>query len=1072
MRNIQIDSRLQLLEPGGDRPYFLKSNAQLLTLLKKKNRENRENGLWENNGNIIAGEEDWRRDLELAKQSIATSVPIVKEHPSLKNHFSRELKLAIEKGTGDKLGRDYSNHMIQRNMIGTVNNEFLWDGYEDQGEFLDEEFQDWDDKMLKLQRKLEVVKEPRKHDYDRINWNKEFVRVEHASKAESIQQKLFVGSVLKYTAQKNALRKDGFRSEEANHQDNPNKSQFLSQSMVNDHAFQMTQNEVMRRDGTRVQLKIEDKVGALNDWGLNLENIVTNRESQALWLDLVEMIQSNLKNRNLILQLDRLQANYDYLLVKYGGYESLVEILKKVHFARSQVSLNNFSLEENSGARMDPEEIKFRHYPLSDKNDNQRARELLALTEACHNSIVKERIEKMQASNWSLIERESQISNFHNDALTSRENNTIRLIKGFLDHTILLKEPARIPYEQDKNDIGIFGILYMLFICGNLNLMDRLMENYKGSLRGKIDRLKFIFKDWWICYNNCDNLDFFDEEMISNRKTTFESLADTVGGSAEGSSNDIFYVLLVETFLQTKIASSSQRELVVDTFMDMIILALNKSLSFGIRPENQGWSIKNSQKCLTSQLSEDKRVILQYSMEMVSSLMIAEILESLSESEEYLVEAEHFGLFLGETGILDVIDLFRDIFINSQYSSEDMTSPSTPPELNCSRDFIYKTSLKFSSEIAQNFPVECLLYLDLAKAINPKIIDSLLNEYSEMQENTEIQSVSRILQRGNFNEKNKLLPIVQDSHMIMLNKRLEQLKQNDVLTLVIKQYLFGAFFDVEPKSLGNLKLLRSSVSPHFLKLFFDNICSKAKDLKLTNLHHARLLEEHGRPKQILELFIWQENQIIGRILSLIFKYSEQIQKISNYSQKQKIRVNKDSREMSRILFENLRDVCGKDSFQNSQLSSQKTYLEKVIIMHSDSPLFQQEERFEEAMILINIRKAMEGYFLLKGLDSTLIFINNCNFYQFSLRFTNYSVSCYLLLIHFHLFLLKQYHNKMINQVTNWKMTFESITRQARIINNFYNSKISHVMVEFENANKFRLTQEKIDELINYFSIMN
>ena len=1068
MKNIRIDSRLQLLQLGGDRPYFLKSNEQLLTLLKKKNRETREAQNWDNRRGP-AVDDDWRRDLELAKKSIVVSTPLQKEHSSLQNHFSKGLRDLLERGSGEDLGREYANHMIERNLIEGVQNEFLWEGYDDMGDAVESLAKDWDAKMLKLQQKLEVTKEPIKQDYDKVTSHKEFVRVDVNSKSDSINQKMLIGSVLKFTAQKNALENKVISEEEVHERvANPNDSQVLSQSMLGDQAFRLKQSEVMKTRGSPGRLGMVDKVGALHDWALNLETVTPAKEVQGLWMDLVNMSRMNLQNQAFLRQVDKLQSHFEYLLVKYGGYQSLVNILKQVHATRSQTVLSELPLTV-PGDTSDVDSQLLSEYPLEDELDNRRARELLLMIEACHNAVCKERMQRIQESVWSLIERDAHVGEFYNDGLSPRENETVRLAKGFLEHTIISKEGVNIPFEVDRENLGVFGVLYVLFVSGKFDVMEKLMREYTGSLRDKVANLHTIFQEWKLCFVSCDNPGFFDERNISKRKRNFEAFSKSLGASTGTISNDIYHVLLVETFLQSNIASPSQTERVVDNYLDMLVLALSKTLSFGIQTEQQGWSIRNARKCLTANLKGDTKSVFMFSMEIVFSLMIPEVLRHLAKSDQYFVEATHLGLFLGQTGLLDVIDLFRDVFICDQSSAEGAASLMAGAP-SSSRDFLYQNSFRLAGDIAQESPVECLLYLDLASPVSSLKIDQMINEYSA-QEN-EASSASQILQRNVRNDRNKLRAIADDSQMIMLNKHLQQLKQKDVLKVAVQEHLFGAFFDVKPQSLSNLHMLRASVSAPFLKAFFDSVCSNARGLKLSSLHHARLLEEHGRPKEILDLFILQEHQIIERVSALIHVHAEGIQRVSARAQGNRFRMRKEIQETEKRLAQEIRSVCGESAFQEKGPDQSKTYLEKVVIVQSENQLFRNEERFGEAMVMMDIRRAMESFLRFKELKVILDFIDRCEFYRVTLRFSDHCVSSYLLLIHFHLFLLKLYHNKMIHSSGRWELTFNAITERARHIVRFYNKRILTICVEFEMAQKFRNTQEKIDDLINFFSLMN
>lgn len=1048
MRNIQIDSRLQLLELGGDRPYFLKSNEQILALLRKKNRESKKNQNWEARG-PLAGEEHWRRDLELAKSSILVEAPLEEEHPSLKTHVSNEMKRLVAQNLPN-VGAEYSKHVIEQAMVQAVQNEFLAEDLEGADSGPDRLLADWDLKMHKLRRKMQTVSEPNKHDYDRVNLHKEFVQVDHRNQRGNLDRKFFVETVKQFCSQKTALARKFRQQFDEGESEPDNYSQVLSNSMVKDDAFRMKEDEVIKGQSSALRLKMEQKVRAIEEWAITLEALLSNAESQPFWKEIIDLVSANLKNRPLLLNLDRLQAHFDFLMVKYGGYPAVVGILRDVKASRQQALA-----EEGLGlSEAGFEERLFEAYPLADPGDNRRARELLALVEASHNALAKERIESLQACQWNEISKHATVEDFELEGFESQENDALGLIQGHLNERYLSRADKKVPCEFDKDGLCVFGLLYFLFVSGKFELLDKFMSQYSGRLRGAVSSLHKMFGDWFMCFRNCDQVDFFDEEKIQRRTRNNQAAREAFNKLEKSVSGDIFHVLLVETFLQTRLAGASQTQDVVDNYLDMLLLGLAKSLSFGLGAEAQGWSISAAQDSLRGLFAKEPRGVFGYAKEVVNSLLVPDALKYLAETSEHALESLHLAVFAGESGLLDVIDLYRDVHFNETGA--------------CSRDFVYQQTFKFAAEICETSPVEALLYLDLAPPVTHEGVSAMLAEYSALQENVEGWSASQMFRKGHRNERGKLSPVVQDSQMIMMNKQLQQIKLREVLSLVVGHNLFGVFLDTEPRSLGNLQILCTTASPNFVKSLFDLMCARAKDLKLSHFYHARLLEEQGRPRDLLDLFIFQEHELIFHVTGLVFSNMEAIKKALGRANSRSQRTDGEVQRMKGLLVQEIKEVCGGDSLRESSARDRMTYLEKIVFASENKQIFAKQERFHEASIMKQIRRILEHFLLLKGVKFALEQINNCDFYSQSFRFSNYLVSSYMMLVFFHLSLLKMYYNERIDSSSRWQITLSSIRQQALKIKQFYESKIVNMSMDIEISKKLSSTHVKIRHLINSF----
>jgi hypothetical protein len=199
---------------------------------------------------------------------------------------------------------------------------------------------------------------------------------------------------------------------------------------------------------------------------------------------------------------------------------------------------------------------------------------------------------------------------------------------------------------------------------------------------------------------------------------------------------------------------------------------------------------------------------------------------------------------------------------------------------------------------------------------------------------------------------------------------------------------------------------------------------------------------------------------------------EGIQKILKKAKSNPKHVQKEVVKLRKTLNKEIETICGKDSFQSSSTSGKLTYLEKIIRIHENSEAFRNEEKYQEALLMRDIRKVMEHFFLLRGVDSTLIEINKCDFYSMHLPLSNVLVSAYLLLIYLHLTILKSYYNEKISSSRRWKVTSESIIEQAKRIKRFYENRIVNVSLDIEISKKVQPTQYKIQSLINMFHVMD
>ena len=1109
MENIRIDSRLQLLQLNGDRPYFLKSNEQLLTLLRKKNEENKHLKPFTNRNNLVGfNAEEWRRQLELAKQSIVIEGAEKKPDEETGERFSRELvdqvkARSFKVSREEELSKFYAEHMIERDIIQAVQCEFRWDAVQDNEEGYDLLTEEWDLKTKKLNERMRLADAPLKKGNDRVNTHKEFISMGRKDKCEEIKRSQLIESVMKYSAQRNShVDKNFGKLINRNNQHSTQvlkqpyeQSQILTKSIIDNEVFLQREIEVMNSEPVQLQISYENKKDSLRDWAEDLSGILRKENSAVLWQQILELVVRSYDDKEFVLGLDTFGKDFEQMVVKYGGYPQLVNILKKVYEVRTKQQVSENLLDEHIHLADTKNNMRLfkkgahkigSKYPLANPQDNKKCLEVLAHLEASHNYLVKLQIESMQRVNKNNIIINSQKSNIHMEGLSNKELNFVRSCRGFLERRLLEEEDSEHLQEliiPDNNNLPIFGIIYLLFISGEFDLTEKVMKEYSGSLKAQVNSTLLLFREWLTCYSECDRPEYFlqlgnlhkKRESLQTFKTNFSQSYNLI-------TSDIFHLLFVKALFQESLDTLEDSKLVVNNYLDMLIFSWVNSLSFGLKSlRESGRDMKMFRQFLGKTVSFESEGILDFANELVSGLMFSEIEQSLVGNDKLASESIHIGLFLQEAGISDVLDLYRDVFFcNSSSIGESFEIDSNPKsKVILHRDFIYEKVFDFCGEIARQFPVETLLYLEIISPLTQKNVQSVLSKSNpNIGISEDMGNSSSGLNLSNQQDASGyLIPRVSSSGLILLSKLLNSLKLQSILTLLVRFDLLPSFFGLLREQLANINHFRAASSQMFFKDLLYLLCSRAESLKISRFLHARILEENQSYNELLFLFIEEQVDIIISLNPLLYE-SPKISEISGRitASKQLRSVQQDTREEANQI---LQKVCGLDSFnstdrEGSNNNIDRSYLERAFIVKIEEEIYSAHENYSEAIFLLTIRNGIHRFLSGESIESNMNYYVKRDLYKDMMIFSEKGAFCSLLFIEFKLQLITKYRLLLLEnrRMRMRRGTVQLLEDQVAKIRKFYHENVLRVTIDIDSAKKCSEVQQSIDNLFNSLQMLD
>ncbi|MEL6803134.1 MAG: hypothetical protein AAFO91_05025, partial [Bacteroidota bacterium] len=575
----------------------------------------------------------------------------------------------------------------------------------------------------------------------------------------------------------------------------------------------------------------------------------------------------------------------------------------------------------------------------------------------------------------------------------------LRLVRGYVDCRMIDEESMRgLGVEHDSEGVPLFAMLYYLFVSGSYDIMARVLVNYKGSLESHTRRLLRVFEDWQISLRGCDKPNYFElSPRLLHNQSNMKSNLSMLNSCSEGSFP--FLQMLLCMMLQQRVSSANIREAIVKSYQDWLLVSLASGLDFGIQSRvDLAGGLCEARDKIREIFMDDDQVKSDFVNEMAQSLQYGEMIIGMSTIEGCQEEMLHCALLLSESGLSEVMDLYRDVFYIEESQKLVLAAPSEHDRLKMVqqtlRDWILVAGAEFARRICKIYPVEALVYIDLLDHHTP----------IEMEKGLAVVKtrIGKSSHKKKLEEsKERLLPLIEPHNLILLERKLEEFKITRARDLVVGNDLFGELFSPEVQSIQRYKEAEALCSKSFFRRFLD-VLSESIEASIPKIQRVRLLEVSGRVKEILKLAVQQSSEVIATLSDFGYEANEKDEYEHDLGIERRLKrfrssQSKEARGLIRPL------LC----LQKGSEFRIPDYLGQILLVNKGSILFNQDQLFEESRLLTRVELIFMNYLKNPSMWRALEYIERGDVYGSVGRVSDPTALSLLRLIEFHLCLIRE-----------------------------------------------------------------